>query len=141
MPQLDRIIVFPQIFWLIIGFITAYIMLSYYFFPKFLQSIKSRKEIINLNLKELLKLQQVHEKKSIILRESTVKNLILIKHFLNENYLFSIFKKCDMDTQIIDLYFSSVVCNLVLYYDINLLNKVPLKLKSSLLFSDKNSKS
>ena len=141
MPQLDRTIVFPQIFWLIIGFIIAYIILSYYFFPKFLQSITSRKEIINLNLKESLKLQQVHEKKSIVLRESVMKNLILIKHFLNENYLLSIFKKCNMDTRVVDLYFSSVVCNLVLYYDINLLNKVPLKLKSSLLFSDKNLKS
>nr|YP_011017746.1 ATP synthase F0 subunit 8 [Heterosiphonia pulchra]WQF69569.1 ATP synthase F0 subunit 8 [Heterosiphonia pulchra] len=49
MPQLDRIIIFPQIFWFFLILICFYAFLSHIFLPKFLKSIKLRKKIIDFN--------------------------------------------------------------------------------------------
>lgn len=49
MPQLDRIIIFPQIFWFFIIFVFSYIILLHFFLPKFLISFKLRKYILELN--------------------------------------------------------------------------------------------
>lgn len=49
MPQLDRIIVFTQIFWLFLVFTVLYIVLIYFFFPNFLRSLKARNLVIESN--------------------------------------------------------------------------------------------
>ena len=52
MPQLDRIIIFTQIFWLFLVFTSLYIILIYFFFPTFLQSLKARNLVIEFNNNE-----------------------------------------------------------------------------------------
>jgi len=49
MPQLDFLIVFPQIFWLIFFFILFYFILSYFFLPFFLRTILIRTKFIKQN--------------------------------------------------------------------------------------------
>jgi len=49
MPQLDRIIIFPQVFWFLLIFILFYTFLSHIFLPKFLSSIRLRKKIMDIN--------------------------------------------------------------------------------------------
>lgn len=53
MPQLDRIIIFPQIFWLFIIFSFLYILLLHFFLPKFLNSLKLRKYICEFNVSKV----------------------------------------------------------------------------------------
>ena len=52
MPQLDRIIIFTQIFWLFLVFTSLYIILIYFFFPTFLRSLKARDLVIEFNNNE-----------------------------------------------------------------------------------------
>ena len=52
MPQLDRIIIFTQIFWLFLVFTSLYIILIYFFFLIFLQSLKARNLVIEFNNNE-----------------------------------------------------------------------------------------
>ena len=52
MPQLDRIIIFTQIFWLFLVFTSLYIILIYFFFPTFLRSLKARNLVIEFNNNE-----------------------------------------------------------------------------------------
>nr|YP_010619977.1 ATP synthase F0 subunit 8 [Xiphosiphonia pinnulata]WAX03990.1 ATP synthase F0 subunit 8 [Xiphosiphonia pinnulata] len=49
MPQLDFLIVLPQIFWLITCFTFFYFLLTYYFLPIFLKTIKARINFIKNN--------------------------------------------------------------------------------------------
>nr|YP_010620069.1 ATP synthase F0 subunit 8 [Rhodomelopsis africana]WAX04082.1 ATP synthase F0 subunit 8 [Rhodomelopsis africana] len=49
MPQLDILIILPQIFWLIICFTFFYFLLTYYFLPFFLKTIKARINFIKAN--------------------------------------------------------------------------------------------
>lgn len=49
MPQLDIIIIFPQIFWFFLIFLIFYILLIHFFLPKFLGSLKARKQLIEKN--------------------------------------------------------------------------------------------
>lgn len=55
MPQLDRIIVFPQIFWFFIVFILFYSFIIHYFLPKFLISLKLRQQITENNYFTIIK--------------------------------------------------------------------------------------
>lgn len=49
MPQLDVLIILPQIFWLIVFFSFFYFILTYYFLPFFLKTINSRKYFLENN--------------------------------------------------------------------------------------------
>nr|YP_010620276.1 ATP synthase F0 subunit 8 [Amplisiphonia pacifica]WAX04312.1 ATP synthase F0 subunit 8 [Amplisiphonia pacifica] len=49
MPQLDFLIILPQIFWLIVCFSMFYFLLTYYFLPLFLKTIKARIMFIKNN--------------------------------------------------------------------------------------------
>lgn len=49
MPQLDRLIIFPQIFWFFTIFIIFYSLIIHYFLPKFLFSLKLRKYIVDFD--------------------------------------------------------------------------------------------
>lgn len=46
MPQLDFIIIFPQVFWLCTIFSLFYFILTFYLLPKFITSFKIRKSIL-----------------------------------------------------------------------------------------------
>nr|AVK39581.1 ATP synthase F0 subunit 8 [Sheathia arcuata] len=52
MPQLDRTIIFTQIFWLFLVFASLYITLIYFFLPIFLRSMKARNLVVEFNNNE-----------------------------------------------------------------------------------------
>lgn len=100
MPQLDRIIIFSQVFWFFIFFIFFYILITHFFLPIFLINLKSRKKITEVNnikifefsnnltnekfelLKNLNKdLEKL--KLSIYFNISCVNNIFLDKKFFN----------------------------------------------------------
>lgn len=66
MPQLDRTIIFPQIFWFFIIFIIFYIIILHFILPKFVYSLKLRKELVLLNI---FKTNEISNK---ISRENTI---------------------------------------------------------------------
>lgn len=85
MPQLDFLIILPQIFWLIISFISFYFILAYYFLPLFLKTIISRKEFFKFNKNiEIQLTDEIFKKRQFILKELNF-NLNKIKStiFLN----------------------------------------------------------
>lgn len=77
MPQLDIIIIFPQIFWLFITFIFSYVMLTHFFLPCFIKSIKSRNLIILSNKKML----QIVEDKTMLNKKTSID--FISKSFFN----------------------------------------------------------
>nr|YP_010620115.1 ATP synthase F0 subunit 8 [Periphykon beckeri]WAX04151.1 ATP synthase F0 subunit 8 [Periphykon beckeri] len=93
MPQLDYLIIIPQIFWLFLLFWCFYFFLTYFFLPLFLYTIKLRKEFIKYN--QIFELKLTTE----ILKEhqSMLKNLntiltsihsILFTQFIHVNFRF-----------------------------------------------------
>lgn len=114
MPQLDRIIIFPQIFWFFIVLIIFYILLIHYFLPKFLSSLKSRKYLLQKNIGIVLKitnrLNSDHTnlvknlnlnfkeiKQSIYLNSNDIQLLFLNSKFVNpiqlDEYIIKIIKQ------------------------------------------------
>nr|YP_010620230.1 ATP synthase F0 subunit 8 [Dictyomenia sonderi]WAX04266.1 ATP synthase F0 subunit 8 [Dictyomenia sonderi] len=71
MPQLDFLIILPQIFWLIICFTLFYFTLSYLFLPFFLKTIKARINFIKNNQLLETQLNQIVFEK----QQSLFKNL------------------------------------------------------------------
>nr|YP_010620161.1 ATP synthase F0 subunit 8 [Herposiphonia versicolor]WAX04197.1 ATP synthase F0 subunit 8 [Herposiphonia versicolor] len=70
MPQLDFIIVLPQIFWLVLFFISFYFILTYLFLPFFLKTILSRTKFIEFNyITELQLIKEVFEKRQFIIKK------------------------------------------------------------------------
>lgn len=135
MPQLDRIIIFPQIFWLVLTFVVTYTLLLHYFLPKFLKSLKSRKEIVNFNTQKFIQMQHKYDKKILFLNRSLNKNLSLVKDFLIKDYLSVSLHKFDVKLDNVDTKLSFVFRNLILYYNIYLVNNIRLQPKS-LSFKD-----
>nr|WCH57985.1 ATP synthase F0 subunit 8 [Calliblepharis sp.] len=85
MPQLDRIIIFSQIFWLLIVFAVLYAILTHFFLPLFLESLKSRKQIVEFNTSEIDKLSSKSFDKQVLLKKKILKNLSIIEKFLNNS--------------------------------------------------------
>nr|QVQ56649.1 ATP synthase F0 subunit 8 [Erythrocystis saccata] len=70
MPQLDILIILPQIFWFIIFFIIFYYTLTYYFLPFFLQTINARKYFLQNNkIIENRLITEIIEKRKLMLNE------------------------------------------------------------------------
>ena len=88
MPQLDRVIIFSQIFWLFIIFSSLYAILTHFFLPLFLKSLKSRKQIIELNSLEVSKLNNRVFTKHALLKQKLLQHLLLIESFLLKSYIF-----------------------------------------------------
>lgn len=53
MPQLDRIIIFTQLFWLFIVFGATYLVLITFFLPMLIKLFRTRKLFIQFTLKEI----------------------------------------------------------------------------------------
>nr|YP_011017769.1 ATP synthase F0 subunit 8 [Polysiphonia morrowii]WQF69615.1 ATP synthase F0 subunit 8 [Polysiphonia morrowii] len=87
MPQLDFLIILPQIFWLILSFTLFYFVLTYYFLPTFLKTINSRKQFIKFNKKiELQLANEVFNKRQFVLKELNF-NLNRIRSILFSNLM------------------------------------------------------
>ena len=82
MPQLDHLIVLPQIFWFIIIFSFFYFSTTYYFLPILLKSIKSKKYFLEQNdfLNSAL-LKQITERRKYLINKFLV-NFLNIKSFI-----------------------------------------------------------
>nr|YP_010620138.1 ATP synthase F0 subunit 8 [Melanothamnus gigas]WAX04174.1 ATP synthase F0 subunit 8 [Melanothamnus gigas] len=93
MPQLDILIILPQIFWLILSFSFFYFFLSYFFLPLFLKTINSRKKFLKTN--QIIETQLISnslKKRQFILKKlnltfSKIRSIIFLNIFsLNFNF-------------------------------------------------------
>ena len=93
MPQLDFLIILPQIFWLIIFFIFFHFVLTYFFLPFFLRTILLRHKFIEQNqVLELRLLNEVLKKRQYIFKKLNFTfaqmNSILFERLLNLRFFF-----------------------------------------------------
>nr|UVF63021.1 ATP synthase F0 subunit 8 [Synarthrophyton patena] len=131
MPQLDFIIIFPQIFWLLIVFLFTYIILSHFFLPIFIKTLKSRKYIILENTKILIKTQNKFNLKQTQLSFLLNRNFKLIKVML-ETEIFSLFSEdSNIDLNLVNIKLIEALYYNILYYNSNVLDSIPLKLRLS----------
>nr|YP_009511884.1 ATP synthase F0 subunit 8 [Hydropuntia rangiferina]AXI97761.1 ATP synthase F0 subunit 8 [Hydropuntia rangiferina]UAD89787.1 ATP synthase F0 subunit 8 [Hydropuntia rangiferina] len=135
MPQLDRIIVFSQIFWLFLIFSLFYIVLVHYFLPKFLKSLKLRKQIIDNNTQETLNKTNYILSKQILLKKVLLKNLGIVLNLLAMQSTQLIEEKKSFDTLVLDQKISIVILNTIKFCDSKVLNSIFIYSK---LFNFKN---
>lgn len=128
MPQLDRSIVFTQIFWLFFVFLFLYIVLTHFFLPKFLQSFKTRNLVIEHNSNENNEITSNFLMNQVVLKDSLNEQLLFVKSTLSSNFvLFS--NKNFIDLCLTDnLLFSSIFYT-ILYCDSTILDKISLNSK------------
>nr|YP_010199779.1 ATP synthase F0 subunit 8 [Gracilaria multipartita]UAD89737.1 ATP synthase F0 subunit 8 [Gracilaria multipartita] len=124
MPQLDRIIVFSQIFWLVLIFSIFYAILTHYFLPKFLKSLKIRKQVIDLNTKKILKKTEETLNKQKLLIKILVKNLETTSSLLVCYFGQLVKGNKRVDTLMIDQKISFVILNTIKFCDLKLLNSI-----------------
>nr|YP_009402619.1 ATP synthase F0 subunit 8 [Sheathia arcuata]ARX95759.1 ATP synthase F0 subunit 8 [Sheathia arcuata] len=129
MPQLDRIIIFTQIFWLFLVFASLYTILIYFFFPIFLRSLKSRNLVIDSNSDENNSI-----KTNFLLTQTTINTALneqmqfvraaLLKDFV----LFSNIKSFDLrsiDALLLDsIFYTTMYSNEVILRNIYLNSKI-----------------
>lgn len=126
MPQLDFTIVFSQIFWLFAVFFTFYTTLVHFFLPKFLMSIKSRKQIVELNVLKALATQKELTNKQNSLQKTLIISLVLIKKTLDKSW-FSILKSDkNPDLILVDKKISLTAFYITQYCDIESLRLISL---------------
>lgn len=121
MPQLDRIIVFPQIFWLVVIFVFAYATLTHFFLPKFVKALKSRKQIVEANNTELSNLISKIENKQLLLKQLLLKQLVSIDNSLTHDLLIPV-NLSKLNTHTIDSKVGFATFNASLYCDVKLFN-------------------
>ena len=126
MPQLDRVIIFSQIFWLFVIFTSLYATLTHFFLPKFLKALKTRKQIIEVNNNKILIINNKFEQQQVLLKQTILKNLILIENTIkNELETFNL-EKTMSKVHLIDEKIATVSINNSLYCDYQLLDSIPL---------------
>nr|YP_009317527.1 ATP synthase F0 subunit 8 [Gelidium isabelae]AOX48979.1 ATP synthase F0 subunit 8 [Gelidium isabelae] len=130
MPQLDRIIIFPQVFWLLVIFTIFYITLTHFFLPRFLKALKTRKEIVKVNELE----SSLVSKKSI---DSQAKSRILLLNYLDIvkkifslNSTLNIPNAKNLNTQSVDELIGVMVKNSILFCNSQILDSIRIKVKS-----------
>nr|WOL37378.1 ATP synthase F0 subunit 8 [Polyopes affinis] len=129
MPQLDRIIVFSQIFWLFIIFTTFYTIVTHFFLPNFLKSLKSRKQIIESNSLEIAEIAKESDTKRNVIQKILVKNLVSTKNILTNNLSVILMAKKNLNMFKIDEKISIAIFNTIKYCDSQLLNFISLRPK------------
>nr|YP_009365183.1 ATP synthase F0 subunit 8 [Gracilaria changii]ARJ60465.1 ATP synthase F0 subunit 8 [Gracilaria changii]ART65134.1 ATP synthase F0 subunit 8 [Gracilaria changii] len=124
MPQLDRIIVFSQIFWLFLVFSIFYAVLTHYFLPKFLKALKIRKQVVDLNTQEVFNKTEKIAIKQNLLRKVLIKNLEVTSGLLTHYFSQLIKDKKNIDTLLVDQKISFVILNTVKFCNFKLLNSI-----------------
>lgn len=127
MPQLDRVIIFPQIFWFFLIFILFYALLTHYFLPKFLVSLKLRKYILKFNYLLINNKINVHTSVKLKLLNQLVLHLHQINKsiYINSNYL----KDIKNDSKLVNSFqinrkLIKIIKNNVLFCNKNVLNLI-----------------
>nr|YP_009317504.1 ATP synthase F0 subunit 8 [Gelidium galapagense]AOX48956.1 ATP synthase F0 subunit 8 [Gelidium galapagense] len=129
MPQLDRIIIFPQIFWLFVIFTIFYISLTHFFLPKFLRSLRARKEIIKINEAEaslLIKKSIGNQTKLKFLLSNYLSD---IKKIFSINPILNISDAESLNTKKVDELISVMIKNSVLFCDSQILDSISINVK------------
>nr|YP_009317619.1 ATP synthase F0 subunit 8 [Pterocladia mexicana]AOX49071.1 ATP synthase F0 subunit 8 [Pterocladia mexicana] len=129
MPQLDRIILFPQIFWLFIVFVSFYIVLTHFFLPRFLKVLKSRKSIIDLNDSKIIKIRDQFIKSEQQLNQILVNDLLVIRKIFNSNPTFEVFYLKNSETKKVDETLSKALKNSVLFCNFQILDLIEIRCK------------
>nr|YP_009546481.1 ATP synthase F0 subunit 8 [Gelidium kathyanniae]AYO27829.1 ATP synthase F0 subunit 8 [Gelidium kathyanniae] len=130
MPQLDRIIIFPQIFWLFVIFTVFYISLTHFFLPKFLKSLKARKEIIKVNEAEALLLIKKSMANQAKLKLLLLNHLSDIKKIFSINPILNISDTRSLNTKRVDELISVMIKNSALFHDSQILDSISINVKS-----------
>ena len=127
MPQLDFTTTFPQIFWLIITFFSLYTILTHFFLPNFIKSLKARKQILVENADYFNYLQSMFDNKQKNLNKIIESNFLSIREML-ENKLFLYFQETILvDLKLSDKKIAKALYNSILYYNLHTLDSVPIK--------------
>ena len=124
MPQLDRIIIFSQIFWLFIIFTSLYAIITHFFLPKFLKSIKARKQIIDSNNHEILIINSKIQEQHNLLKQTIIKNLALIENSIKNEFETVTMEKSNLNNKLIDEKIANLSIKNSLYCDTHLLNSI-----------------
>nr|YP_009445885.1 ATP synthase F0 subunit 8 [Betaphycus gelatinus]ATX68826.1 ATP synthase F0 subunit 8 [Betaphycus gelatinus] len=124
MPQLDRIIIFTQIFWLFLIFFSLYAILTHFFLPWILKSLKSRKLIIETNSKETNLLIREIEIKHDSTKELLIGSLSRVEIYLSKNLVD--LKSGNLDTEMltVDEKIARACINHGLYCNTKLLDSI-----------------
>nr|YP_010555049.1 ATP synthase F0 subunit 8 [Kappaphycus malesianus]UYR20470.1 ATP synthase F0 subunit 8 [Kappaphycus malesianus] len=126
MPQLDRIIIFTQIFWLFVIFSTLYAILTHFFLPLILKSFKSRRLILESNSREINDLIDKIKKKHVSLQDLLLESFLLVENHLIKNLVNSKFENSSIGAQAIDEKVAKACINQELYCNIHLLESIVL---------------
>nr|AHX02513.1 ATP synthase F0 subunit 8 [Schimmelmannia schousboei] len=126
MPQLDQTIIFSQIFWLFLIFTSLYTILTHFFLPKFLRSLKARKHISDINILETSNVVKRTADKQVLLKKILLKNLLLVRQTFSNVNLFSSINNKNIDICELDKKISNVIYNTTLYCDYSLLESISL---------------
>nr|YP_009988309.1 ATP synthase F0 subunit 8 [Gelidiella acerosa]QNM39447.1 ATP synthase F0 subunit 8 [Gelidiella acerosa] len=124
MPQLDRIIIFSQIFWLFTIFILFYTTITHFFLPKFLISLKARKLILKINSEKSFFILNKSSENKIELLATTVKNLSTTKKILNSNSGFSISNFNSTKTNKVDELIGNIAKDNILFCNFQILDSI-----------------
>ena len=129
MPQLDFIIAFPQIFWLVIVFFSLYTILAHFFLPRFIKLLKARKQIVLENSLTLETLQKNFTSKQMNLNKIMENNLLKVKEMLEKEISNFFVNVLSVELKEVDKKIAKALyCNL-LYYDSTILEAVSVKPK------------
>lgn len=115
MPQLDKIITFTQIFWMFLVLVFLYTVLTHFFLPIFLKSLKSRKLVVEINSMEINYLSSKKQKKQILLNQVLLDSLIIVEKLLWNKFSLENFLDIGPCLMIVDKKISSAAQKSVLY--------------------------
>lgn len=127
MPQLDRIIIFPQVFWFFIFFIFFYILITHYFLPMFLINLKFRKKILEENNIKLLNfsINFVNEKSELLKHLNQNLEKIKLSIYFDIYCLNNIFfNKKFFNSLVLDKKFILIIKDILFYCNYKFLNNL-----------------
>nr|YP_009317550.1 ATP synthase F0 subunit 8 [Gelidium sclerophyllum]AOX49002.1 ATP synthase F0 subunit 8 [Gelidium sclerophyllum] len=130
MPQLDRIIIFPQVFWLLVIFTMFYIILTHFFLPRFLKALKARKEIVKINELEASLVSERSTDNQAKLRFLLLSHLSIVKKIFSMNSALNISNAKILNTQAVDELVSVMVKNSILFCNSQILDSICIKVRS-----------
>nr|YP_009114033.1 ATP synthase F0 subunit 8 [Gelidium elegans]AGW30472.1 ATP synthase F0 subunit 8 [Gelidium elegans] len=130
MPQLDRIIIFPQVFWLLVIFTVFYIVLTHFFLPRFLKALKTRKEIVKVNELEALLVSKRSTDSQTKLRLLLLNHLSIVKKIFSLNPTLNISSAKSLNTQAVDELIGVMVKNSILFCNSQILDSIRIKVRS-----------
>nr|WQF69592.1 ATP synthase F0 subunit 8 [Pleonosporium sp.] len=117
MPQLDFIIIFPQIFWFFIIFSILYIFILHTAIPRILIVLKSRKSLVQQNnlTAANLELQLLKSQKLVVSKIICNLKSLEAAVFLNQTKIKLLLNNSKLDSRVLNLKMISAITNLILF--------------------------